>query len=105
MKRLFFAILALAVLLSACSTPNLLVTTETAETAETAATAPTETAGVHDPTGFAAGFGRADITPETPVPLAGYGATSLRIFASESQAESANPRKSFLRCPSLRWAS
>ena len=84
MKRIIALILtlALALPLAACGgaettlveegeTETLLQTQTTVETAEDA--------GVHEVTGFSAGFGRGDITPTTTVPLGGYGNSSYRM--------------------------
>ena len=85
MKKALALILTLALTLPlfACGGggSSLLEETETAETLiRTSAPLTTDGAsGEHDATGFCAGFGRADITPTKPVPLAGYGDTSKRI--------------------------
>ena len=78
MKRIVFCFLALCLVLSGCASAPLEFTVTGDATATATAGTQTTASGDHDPTGFAVGFGRADITPETPVPLAGYGATSLR---------------------------
>ena len=84
MKRIlaFLLIVTLLLPLVACGGGTSLVTEET-ETA-TAATANTETEdkGVHEVTGFCAGFGRGVTTPTSSVPLAGYGATSYRMSSN-----------------------
>ena len=83
MKRILALVLAaaLALPLVACGGGGSLVQdeTETETLIRTTAPVTAETAGVHDATGFCAGFGREDITPQDPVPLAGYGNTSHRI--------------------------
>ncbi|MBQ3866841.1 MAG: hypothetical protein II776_08045 [Clostridia bacterium] len=80
-KRLLALLLALSALtLCACGGGGSLAGTGT-ETAgaSTAAVTTAETGGVHDPTGFCVGFGRAAITPISSVPLAGYGNTTSRM--------------------------
>ena len=84
MKRIvaIVLILALALALAACGGGGSLVQgeTETKGTAATAAPATgSEDTGVHEVTGFCAGFGREDITPETTIPLAGYGNVENRM--------------------------
>ncbi|MBQ3866186.1 MAG: hypothetical protein II776_04735 [Clostridia bacterium] len=86
MKKLLAILLTLALTLPlfACGGGGLLEEEETADSSETLIhrTGETETLtseGVHDATGFAAGMGRADVTPKTSVPLAGYGNTSFRM--------------------------
>ena len=84
MKKVVSLLLALALTLPlfACGGGGaLLEETDPAETQihRTAGQAVTGADGAHDTTGFCAGFARADITPTTAVPLAGYGNTSLRV--------------------------
>ena len=82
MKKTLALILALALTLPlfACGGAALSEETGTAETLihRTGEKETEGTSGVHDATGFCAGFGRADITPTESVPLAGYGATEYR---------------------------
>jgi hypothetical protein len=84
MKRVILLILVISLTASlfSCGTA---IPEKTEETAAATASAPaatdvTETAGVHDASGFAAGFSRVDITPKAKVPLAGYGRTSDRFY-------------------------
>ena len=81
-KRFIPLILALLILLSACGGGlKSTVTEENGATGQTA-TAETETGKTGpagDTSGFCVGVGRADITPESSVPLAGYGNTSNRM--------------------------
>ena len=82
-KRIFALLLAgLMLLTTACGGGGKISfdETETAETAETAKTAGTAKKG--DTSGFCAGAGRADITPESSVPLAGYGNVDNRMSAN-----------------------
>ena len=84
MKKTLALLLALALTLPlfACGGGgSLLEETDTAETLihRTTGQAVTAGDGVHETTGFCAGFARADITPTTPVPLAGYGNNALRV--------------------------
>ncbi|MBQ3866341.1 MAG: hypothetical protein II776_05515 [Clostridia bacterium] len=87
MKKTLALILALALTLPlfACGGAALSEETGTAETLihRTGEKETEGTSGVHDATGFCAGFGRADITPRLSVPLAGYGATSFRMSQNE----------------------
>ena len=81
MKKLFAILLTSAFLLTGCAAPRLVLTeTETAEEVTTAAETNAD-GGAHNTTGFCAGFGRRDITPENSVPLAGYGNTEMRMSA------------------------
>ncbi len=85
MKRILAVLMTLAMLLplAACGGGSSLAPAGTEAETLIQATGETKTeapiAGKHDVTGFCAGFGRGDITPETSVPLAGYGATSYRM--------------------------
>ncbi|MBQ3865855.1 MAG: neutral/alkaline non-lysosomal ceramidase N-terminal domain-containing protein, partial [Clostridia bacterium] len=84
MKKLLAILLTLALTLPlfACGGGgSLLEETDTAETLihRTADLTAETGGGAHETAGFCAGFARADITPTTAVPLAGYGNTSLRV--------------------------
>ncbi len=83
MKRILAVLMTLAMLLPlfSCGGGTSLVEggTETKETAATAADTAEADAGPHEVSGFSAGFARADITPETSVPLAGYGNVENRM--------------------------
>ena len=79
-RRIFFLILA-AVMLTGCfsSCTSSLTEQETAPEKEAVTTAESEqTPEKRDPTGFAAGFGRAVISPKASVGMAGYGNTEFR---------------------------
>ncbi|MBQ3866202.1 MAG: neutral/alkaline non-lysosomal ceramidase N-terminal domain-containing protein, partial [Clostridia bacterium] len=81
-KQILAALLALLMLFAtACGGGGKITLAETDETAETAGSE-TETAAAApagDTSGFCAGAGRADITPERTVPLAGYGNVESRM--------------------------
>ncbi|MBQ3865717.1 MAG: neutral/alkaline non-lysosomal ceramidase N-terminal domain-containing protein, partial [Clostridia bacterium] len=82
MKKLLALLLIPALILPLLSCgASLPAETDPAETliCRTGETETGKAEGVHDATGFCAGFGRADITPRESVPLAGYGATSYRM--------------------------
>ncbi len=82
MKRILALLITVTLLLPliSCGGGSLVQDeTETETMIRTTAPSTSEPSGVHDATGFCAGFGRADITPTDPVPLAGYGNTSKRI--------------------------
>ena len=86
MKKLIALLLALALTLPlfACGgSGSLSAETDPAETAIRATTAAvTETtadSGIHDPSGNAVGFARADVSPDFSVPLSGYGNSAFRF--------------------------
>lgn len=79
MKRVFCLLLTLAMVLGLCACAKSEPAAENPAGTTAGTTAAPETTEAPAPAGFSVGFGRADITPEDSVPLAGYGNTMERM--------------------------
>jgi hypothetical protein len=78
MKRFLFLMLALSILLTCFTSCGASLPSEPAVTEETVESTTEDVEEKRDPTGFAAGFARVEITPKTSVGMAGYGNTAFR---------------------------